>query len=336
MRGHDPTTTLQDTESPIAADRLAAELVTDNLQQLPRLSVLIVNFNAGDLLTACVDALLATPLALEVIVSDNGSTDSSLADLEAHHGRDPRLRIQRNGANLGFAGGHNRVLPLARAPYLLFLNPDCLVRPDTLPRMLDFLDRHPAVGMAGAIIRDPDGSEQRASRRRLPDPWVGLVRLLHLERLRPELVAAKRLNLHDEPLPTAPQAVEAISGSLMLVRRQALEDVGPLDEGYFLHCEDLDWFMRFRQAGWPIYLIPDAEARHHQGACSADRPLRVEWHKHRGMVRFFRKFQYRQYPLPFSWLVLAGIWAHFGALLLHHGARRLLGRVTPSSRLTQP
>lgn len=197
------------------------------------LSVLIVNFNAGTLLTACVDALLATPLALEVIVSDNGSTDSSLADLEARHGRDPRLRIQRNQANLGFAGGHNRVLPLARAPYLLFLNPDCLVAPDTLPRMLDFMERHPAVGMAGAIIRDPDGGEQRASRRRLPDPWVGLVRFLHLERLWPELVATKRLNLHDEPLPSQPQAVEAISGSLMLVRRQALDSVGPWMKAIF-------------------------------------------------------------------------------------------------------
>lgn len=316
-------------ERPSRADKPASEFALAT-RQPPLLSVLIVNFNAGTLLTACVDALLATPLALEVIVSDNGSTDTSLADLEARHGRDPRLRVQRNRANLGFAGGHNRVLPLARAPYLLFLNPDCLVAPDTLPRMLDFMERHPEIGMAGAVIRDPDGGEQRASRRRLPDPWVGLVRFLHLERLWPERVAAKRLNLHDEPLPSQPQAVEAISGSLMLVRRQALESVGPLDEGYFLHCEDLDWFVRFRQAGWPIYLIPDAEARHHQGACGADRPLRVEWHKHRGMARFFRKFQYQQYPLPFSWLVLAGIWAHFGALLLHQGARHLARRVIPS------
>jgi len=295
-------------------------------QQPPLLSVLIVNFNAGDLLTHCVAAVLASPLAMEVLVSDNGSTDSSLADLEARLGGDERLRIHRNHANLGFAAGHNRILPLARAPYLLFLNPDCLVAPDTLPTMLDFMAGHPEVGMAGAIIRNPDGTEQQASRRRLPDPWVGLVRFLHLERAWPGLVAAKRLNLHDEPLPRAPQAVEAISGSLMLVRRLALDSVGPLDDGYFLHCEDLDWFMRFRQAGWPIYLIPNAEARHHQGACGGDRPIRVEWHKHQGMVRFFRKFQYRNYPLAFGWLVLAGIWAHFGALLLLQGARRLLGR----------
>jgi hypothetical protein len=292
------------------------------------LSVLIVNFNGGALLTQCIQAVLTSPLALEVIVSDNGSTDSSLADLEICLGREERLRILRNHANLGFAAGHNRVLPLAQGPYLLFLNPDCLVEPNTLPRMLDFMERHPEVGMAGAIIRNPDGTEQRACRRRLPDPWVGLVRFLHLEGRWPGLVAAKRLNLQNDPLPSAPQAVEAISGSLMLVRREALDRVGPLDEGYFLHCEDLDWFMRFRQAGIPIYLIPGAEARHHQGACSADRPIRVEWHKHQGMVRFFRKFQFRDYPLPFSWLVLTGIWAHFGAFVLLQSARRLARQVT--------
>jgi hypothetical protein len=304
------------------------EPAPDDRQQDPKLSVLIVNFNGGALLTQCIQAVLASPLTLEVIVSDNGSTDSSLADLESCLGRDERLRIHRNYANLGFAGGHNRVLPLAQAPYLLFLNPDCLVEPTTLPRMLDFMARHPEVGMAGAIIRNPDGTEQRACRRRLPDPWIGLVRFLHLEGRWPSLFAAKRLNLHDDPLPSAPQAVEAVSGSLMLVRREALDRVGPLDEGYFLHCEHLDWFMRFRQAGIPIYLIPGAEARHHQGACSADRPIRVEWHKHQGMVRFFRKFQFRDYPLPFSWLVLTGIWAHFGAFVLLQSARRLARQVT--------
>jgi len=294
----------------------------------PILSVVVVNYNAGDLLAEAVGAVLASALPLEVIVSDNGSVDTSLASLEVRHGADPRLRVLRNGANLGFAGGHNRALPWARAPYLLFLNPDCIVGPETLPRLIDFMAATPAAGMAGCIVRNPDGSEQQASRRRIPDPWVGLVRFLHLDRLWPKLVAGKRLNLDNEPLPAAPLPVEAISGSFMLVRRRALDEVGPLDEGYFLHCEDLDWFVRFRRAGWPIYLVPGIEVLHHQGACSSSRPVAVEWYKHKGMARFFRKFQFRDYPLPFSLLVLLGIWAHFGVLLLAAGARRLgrLGR----------
>ncbi len=291
----------------------------------PALSVVTVNFNAGALLADCIGAVLASPIGLEVVVSDNGSTDDSLRLLRERHGHDPRLVILESRANLGFARGNNLALERASAPYLLFLNPDCIVAAGTLPRLLAFMDATPDAGMAGCLIRNPDGSEQVASRRNIPDPWVGLVRFLHLERIWPKLTAGKRLNRTDEPLPVSPTPVDAISGSFMLVRRRALDEVGPLDEGYFLHCEDLDWFVRFRRAGWAIYFVPDAEVVHHKGACSTGRPLAVEWHKHRGMTRFFRKFQFRDHVLPFSLLVLAGIWAHFALLLVVNGVRRLVG-----------
>ena len=293
----------------------------------PELSVIIVNYNAGDLLADCVAAVLASGVAVQVLISDNGSSDGSLAVLGARVGADPRVAIVENRANLGFAAGNNRVLGRARAPYLLFLNPDCILGPETLPRMLAFMDATPSAGMAGCTIRNPDGSEQVASRRAIPDPWIGLVRVLHLDRIWPRLTRGRRLNLTDQPLPEGPVRVDAISGSFMLVRRRALDEVGPLDEGYFLHCEDLDWFVRFARAGWGIYLVPDAEVVHHKGACSAGRPVRVEWHKHRGMARFFRKFQFADYPLPFSLLVMAGIWAPFGVAAAVHGTRRLAGRI---------
>jgi GT2 family glycosyltransferase len=297
------------------------------LTDTPALSVIIVNFNAGDLLADCIAAVLASPVSVEVVVSDNGSTDESLDLVRERHGGEPRLRILENGENLGFARGNNLALPHTRAPYILFLNPDCIVGPDTLPGMLGFMEANPGAGMAGCIIRNPDGTEQVASRRAIPDPWIGLVRFLHLERIWPRLAAGRRLNRTDEPLPEAPVAVEAISGSFMLVRRRALKEVGPLDEGYFLHCEDLDWFVRFRRAGWKIYLVPGVEVVHHKGACSTGRPVAVEWHKHRGMARFFRKFQFREYALPFSLLVLIGIWAHFAVFLLAEWLRRLAGSV---------
>jgi hypothetical protein len=287
------------------------------------LSVIIVNFNAGELLAECVGAVLSSSVRTQVLVSDNGSTDGSLGLLRARFGTDPRLRITENGENLGFAAGNNRMLHSAKAPYLLFLNPDCIVGPETLSRMLAFMDSVPDAGMAGCIIRNPDGSEQVASRRVIPDPWIGLVRVLHLDRIWPRLTEGRRLNLTDQPLPDRPARVQAISGSFMLVRRAALDEVGPMDEGYFLHCEDLDWFVRFDRAGWGIYLVPDVEVVHHKGACSTSRPLRVEWHKHRGMARFFGKFQRADYSLPFALLVHLGIWAHFGLLVLGNGARRI-------------
>jgi GT2 family glycosyltransferase len=203
----------------------------------------------------------------------------------------------------------------------LFLNPDCVVQRDTLRHLVAFMDATHDAGMVGCTIRNPDGSEQKASRRRIPDPWVGVVRFLRLQRFSPRF-RERRLNLVDEPLPDHPIQVEAISGSFMLVRRDALDEIGPLDEGYFLHCEDLDWFARFARSHWKIYFVPDVEVTHHQGTCSKGRPVRVEWHKHRGMVRFFRKFQAGEYPLPFRLLVIGGIWAHFAVLASAEGIRR--------------
>jgi GT2 family glycosyltransferase len=296
-----------------------------DLDPAARLSIIIVNYNAGDLLSDSVGAVLDCRLPIQVLVSDNGSSDGSTEALEARFRGDHRLTVIRNGANLGFAAGNNRVLDLATAPYLLFLNPDCIATPAAIERMLGFMDATPRAGMAGCIIRDPDGSEQVASRRAIPDPWIGMVRFLHLDRLWPRLASAHRLDLRDDPLPTEPARVQAISGSFMLVRRQALAEVGPLDEGYFLHCEDLDWFVRFDQAGWGIYLVPDVSVVHHKGACSTSSPTRVQWHKHRGMQRFFDKFQRRRHPLPFALLVTLGIWAHFGIAVSLEALRRLAG-----------
>lgn len=300
------------------------------MQQVPALGVIIVNFNAGALLLQCVDAVWASSIDLQVVVSDNGSSDDSLALLRERHDADRRLTIIENGRNLGFARGSNLAIDAVQAPYLLFLNPDCIVGQGTLARMVGFMDANPVVGMSGCVVRNPCGTEQVASRRVIPDPWIGLARLLLIEQLWPSLLAGKRLDRTGEPLPGRPVQVEAISGAFMLVRRQALEEVGFLDEDYFLHCEDLDWFVRFRRAGWPIYLVPDVDAVHYKGACSMGRPISVLWHKHRGMTRFFRKFQFSEYPLPMSLLVILGIWVHFAALVLATWLRRQIGRLVGS------
>ena len=304
---------------------MPADITSGATQPVPCLCVILVNFNGGELLTDAVAAVLANGVCVQVIVSDNASTDASLDHLRRRFGGDRRLRVLENGANLGFARGSNRALALADAPYVLFLNPDCVVERGTLAYMLAFMEATPNAGMAGCVIRDPDGSEQRASRRRIPDPWIGLVELLHLGRVWPRLAAERQLDLTDQPLPDGPVEADAISGSLMLVRRAALEAVGPLDDGYFLHCEDLDWFVRFRQHGWLIYLLPGAEAVHYQGMCSRSAPLQVEWHKHRGMVRFYRKFQAASNHSVFNVLVVFGIWAHFVLVGGVWGLRRLWG-----------
>jgi len=287
-----------------------------------KVSIIIVNFNGGELLTECVRSVLTSTVSVEVFVSDNGSTDGSIYFLEQTI-HDERLHIEKNNKNLGFAAANNRVIPMAAGEFLLMLNPDCLIKPDTLEKLLKQMELHPEAGMTGCLIRNLDGSEQAGCRRRVPTPWRTLVRMLCLDRIFPNHPKFESVVMHQRPLPEKPVYKEAISGAFMLVRRSAMEDVGLMDEGYFLHCEDLDWCMRFKKKGYEILFVPDVEVIHVKGVCSSSRPIRVEWHKHKGMVRFYRKFFRHQYPFVLMWFVICAVWVRFGILVVLYNLRRL-------------
>jgi GT2 family glycosyltransferase len=288
----------------------------------PVTSVVIVNFNGGPLVGQAVEAVLSSTAPVEVVVVDNGSSDGSVGPLVERARGEARLRIVQNGANVGFARANNRALREISGDYALLLNPDCLVQPDTIARMRAVMEAHPEAALAGCLLLNPDGTEQAGARRSVPTPWRAFVRAFGLARWFPH---HRRLFsdfvLAGEPLPPGPAAVEAVSGAFMLVRRADLERVGLLDEGYFLHCEDLDWCMRFRQQGREILFVPDVTVVHHKGYCSRGRPVRVLWHMHRGMVRFYRKFFRHQYPAPLMWLVVAAVWLRFSALAVRAAIR---------------
>ena len=183
---------------------------------------------------------------------------------------------------------------------------------------------HVDAGMVGGLLINPDGTEQRGGRRAVPTPGRSLAQALGFGALAhryPGLFSD--FMLHQQPLPDQSIEVEAISGACMLVHHEALEEVGPLDEGYFMHCEDLDWCMRFRRKGWKILFVPDAKVMHYKGTCSKGRPIFVEWHKHKGMIRFYRKFFRDHYPLPLFWLVVVGVWVRFGILAGYYSLRRV-------------
>jgi len=288
----------------------------------PTVSVIVVNFNAGKLLTECVHSVLKSVVSVQVLVSDNGSTDGSIQHLK-NTIQDDRLHIHLNHANLGFAKGGNIVLPLALGEYILFLNPDCLMQSDVLERLVCKMKERPDVGMSGCLILNPDGSEQAGARRRVPTPWRSVVKVLYLNALFPNHPRFQNIILSNEPLPESSIEVEAISGAFMLVRRTALEEIGLLDEGYFLHCEDLDWCMRFRSQGWKVLFVPDVEVVHAKGICSHSRPVRVEWHKHKGMLRFYGKFFRHQYPMPLMIIVIIAVWLRFLGLVMFQCLRRL-------------
>jgi len=289
-------------------------------------SLIVVNYNAGNCLRACVSSALNQ--VDEVIVVDNASSDDSLANLEAVFPGERKLKIVRNRENLGFAAGCNIGVEHSSGSRLLFLNPDCVLEPDSVRHLLRVLNDRQDVGMVGGLLVNPDGTEQAGGRRAIPTPWRSFVRAFGLSRLAdrwPRLFFD--FHLHKQPLPTHPIEVEAISGACMLVNRAAMQGVGHWDEGYFLHCEDLDFSMSLRGKGWKIMFVPDARIVHAKGGCSRSRPLFVEWHKHRGMMRFYRKFFQHQYPGPLMWLVAFGIWLRFGLVASYHSALLTLRRL---------
>ncbi|MFA4915883.1 MAG: glycosyltransferase family 2 protein [Syntrophales bacterium] len=288
------------------------------------IDIIIVNFNSRDYLLKCVKSALASTVPVDVFVVDNGSEDKSLSLLKSSLGTESCLHLIENKENLGFAKANNQALALTKADYILFLNPDCIIKPNTIEEMIKIMESHPDAGIAGCLIRNPDGSEQAGSRRYIPTPWRSMIRVFKLSKLFYKHPEWGVLNLRGQPLPDHPVPMEAISGAFMFVRRKAMEQVGQMDEMYFLHCEDLDWCMRYHIAGWKILFVPHVEIIHKKGVCSNGRPIRVEWHKHAGMVRFYRKFFRDQYPNGLMYMVIAAVWTRFAILAIISSFKKMM------------
>lgn len=316
------------------------------MTETSRVSVIIVNYNGGRLLNDCVQSVLSNQPQPDVYVIDNASTDQSMMQLHANLPSNAPVKLVYNTENKGFAGAANQVLAHINSDYLVFLNPDCVIQADTLAQFCTVLDQeaYQHCGMAGCLVRNPDGSEQAGCRRGIPSPWRSVVRVLHLNKLFARHPRFNSFVLTENPMPSQPVEIEGISGACMVVRREALQAVGAMDEQYFLHCEDLDWFMRFRAGGWPILFIPQIEITHVKGACSRRTPVRVLWYKHRGMIRFYTKFFRHQYPSLLYWGVVFAVWLRFSLLAIPTGVQALFTRLRtekkpqaiPETRLHKP
>ncbi len=233
------------------------------------LGIVIVSYNTCQLTLNCLAALYAAlaqeGLAAQVCVVDNASSDDSAARISARY---PQATLIRSDRNLGFAGGTNlglaHLLALTPAPrHLLLLNPDTLVQPQALTRMLAFLDQHPPVGAVGAQLAYSDGSFQHGAFG-FPTLWMAFFdfytlnhRLIH-SRLNGRY--PRRLYEAGKPFP-----IDHPLGAALMARREALEQVGLLDEGFFMYCEEIDWCLRAKQAGWQIYCVPQARIVHLEG-----------------------------------------------------------------------
>lgn len=266
------------------------------------LRVVVVNFNSGAWLQRCVTALRQSTGPMAITVVDNDSDDVS-ADYCRELAAQGPVEVRFNASNRGFGPACNQVALACAEDRVCFVNPDCEVAPGALQAMRQALERDATAALCGALVRDPDGGLQRASLRRLPSPKRTLVTALGLERL-----GLAGVNVGDRP-PAAVTPVEAVSGALMMVRSDAFRAVGGFDEGFFLHCEDLDLFWRLRQAGWNILLAPAAEATHAKGVSHVRRPLSAHRAKHRSLKRYFRRHVARSLPGAALWCL--GIELHF-------------------------
>ncbi|ANB16662.1 glycosyltransferase family 2 protein [Dokdonella koreensis] len=274
-------------------------------------TVVVVSADSGPLLGACIDRVLASTAPVEVVLVDNASADGQPEAVEARHAGDARLRVLRNGANLGFGPACNRGAAVARGDALLFLNPDCQVEHDTLARLRALLAADPGLGLLGVHVRDADGRTARAVRRRDPTLRRALMTVTGLARWESRWPALAGVEQPPPPVATEVETVEAVSGACMLLPRAVFERLGGFDEGYFLHCEDLDLCRRVRGAGRAVGLAYAVEVQHAQGSSSRHRPLFVARHKHRGMWRYFARFDPAARNPLLRALVWLGIWGHF-------------------------
>jgi len=277
------------------------------------LGIVIVNYNTRDLLRRCLYTVYASKgnFSFQVCVVDNGSADGSAEMVAAEF---PQAHRILNPENRGYPAANNQGLRFFGFPdapsaprYALLLNPDTELPPDGLERMLAFLDAHPEAGVAGPKLVRPDGSLDLACRRSFPSPEVSFYRFSGLARLFPRSPRFGRYNLTFLD-PDQMAEVDAVVGAFMMVRREAIAQVGLLDETFFMYGEDLDWCYRIKAAGWKVYYNPGVTVLHVKRAASQRNP-RAQVEFWRAMDHFYRKHYAASTPRPLHFLILAAIWA---------------------------
>lgn len=296
------------------------------------LAIIIVNYNTSALLRECLHSVFASTgdLRLAVCVVDNASPDDSVAMVRVEF---PQVHVIANTANVGYPAANNQGLrwfgfgtaavapeagPLPR--FALLLNPDTVLPATALVEMLAFMAAHPGAGAAGPKLVRRDGSLDKACRRSFPTPATSLYHLLKLDRLFPHSPRFARYDLSYLD-PDVVTRVDAIVGAFMLVRREAIQQAGLLDETFFMYGEDLDWAKRITDAGWEVWYNPRVTVLHVKEAASRHSyRARVEFY--RAMTIFYEKHYRATTPFWLDWLIRGGV-AFFGGLDLL--LRRLRG-----------
>ncbi|HUG06418.1 MAG TPA: glycosyltransferase family 2 protein [Candidatus Limnocylindria bacterium] len=251
----------------------------------PGLSVVIITHNSRERILALLESLASDPASegWETVVLDNGSVDGTAAAVRE---RCPEVRVTENRPQRGFAGALNQGVAMTSAPAIVTVNPDAIVPTGSMGRLLRVLEQEPRIAAVGPLIRFPDGRVQRHGMYD-PRPLTAAVVLLGLARLPMFRAEAERYYGRHEPGP--PADVDSLTGACLMFRRVAYREVGPFDERFFLYCEDVDWSLRARSAGWRLVFVPDVHVVHEKATASRQQSSFVIRHYYRSLRAFYGK-----------------------------------------------
>jgi GT2 family glycosyltransferase len=278
---------------------------------MPRLAVVILNYNRADLLADCLDSIYAAPTRcdLTVWVVDNASSDGSVALVRERY---PQAHLIASPVNGGFSAGNNlavrEIIAAGSADYVMLLNNDTLVPAGAFDGLVDYLEAHPDVGIVGPRLLLPDGSLDLACRRSFPTPEVSFYKMSGLARLFPNSPRFARYNMTYLD-PGVETEVDAVVGACMLLRAGVIAEVGLLDEQFFMYGEDLDWCYRVKQYGWRVVYYPSVIVHHYKRAASTRRAIPSIRAFYEAMRIFHRKHYAATTAAPLNALIELGITA---------------------------
>ena len=293
-------------------------------------SVIIVSYKTGGILLDCLKSVFRQVLVKQVILIDNGNTRTLMQQVNTLADEEPRLEIITGHGNVGFSGGCNLGVRRARNDYILLLNPDSIMSDGVISEALDVFTSRPDASVITVKIENQDGSEQRGARRNLMTPWTCVVEQFRLDRLAPNHPHFERLNLNETKPFDNISSVQCISGAFMLMPKKVYNDLGGMDEKYFLHVEDVDFCMRVEKAGGIILYDPHVKVMH-QKSSSDVFPGFIEWHKAKSFCIYFDKHFHNQYPKWILTIFATAIYLRFGLRLVPTTISWLFNRTNLSS-----
>ncbi|TVX89397.1 glycosyltransferase family 2 protein [Paenibacillus agilis] len=269
------------------------------------LSIIIVNYNTKQLTLNCVASVLEseTEYTYEIILVDNASKDDTVVAVKQQY---PCVHLIENKDNLGFSKANNQGMHVAKGRYVLLLNSDTIVQPDTFDIMIRFMDENPKVGSAGCKVVLPDGSLDKACKRGFPTPAATFYYVSGISKRypnSPKYNAYHRGDLDEN----GSYPIDCLVGAFMMVRREAIEQVGMLDEDYFMYGEDVDWCYRIQQAGWVNYYHAATSILHLKRASSRNKPYKITYEFHRAIYLLHKKNFAKYYPWWVNAFMYTGI-----------------------------